>query len=135
MRSVKATILLALVGCSLAPSAEIRLGIIGTDTSHATAFTKLLNEGTVPGARVVAAFKGGSQDVENSASRVDQNADELHTKYGVEIVPDIPTLISKVDGVLIERVVGFERAGPPGAGAGDIWKVHGGADFAEAQAG
>ena len=119
MRSVKATILTLLVGHALACPAgaanEIRLGIIGTDTSHATAFTKLLNDGTVPGARVVAAFKGGSQDVENSASRVDQNAEELHAKYGVEIVPDIPTLLSKVDGVLLESVDGrphLEQARP-----------------------
>lgn len=105
--------LLILVGCALACpafAADVRLGIIGTDTSHATAFTKLLNDvsapGHVPGARVVAAFKGGSPDVEESEKRVDQYAEELHTKYGVEIVPDIPTLLSKVDGVLLESVDG-----------------------------
>src|ERR1035438_8347189 len=40
-------------------AADLRIGIIGTDTSHATAFTKILNDATapdhVPGARVVAA--------------------------------------------------------------------------------
>jgi hypothetical protein len=50
---------------------EIRVGIIGTDTSHVTAFTRLLNDmndpNHVPGARVVAAFKGGSPDVEASS--------------------------------------------------------------------
>src|SRR5215469_18728698 len=122
MRNVKAIILL-LVGyasaCPASAANEIRLGVIGTDTSHATAFTKLLNDasapGHVPGARVVAAFRGGSADVENSASRVDQYADELHTKYGVEIVPDLPTLLSKVDGVLLESVDGrphLEQAKP-----------------------
>jgi hypothetical protein len=122
MRNVRATILLLAgyaLACPASAADEIRLGVIGTDTSHVTAFTKLLNDasapGHVPGARVVAAFRGGSADVENSASRVDQYADELHTKYGVEIVPDIPTLLSKVDGVLLESVDGrphLEQAKP-----------------------
>src|SRR5215467_10001174 len=54
---------------------EHKIGIIGCDTSHVTAFTKLLNDKSdpnhVPGARVVAAFKGGSPDVESSRARVD----------------------------------------------------------------
>jgi hypothetical protein len=104
MARVRATILIALAAASAAFGAEIRLGIIGTDTSHATAFTKLLDD--VPGVRVVAAFQGGSPDVEESARRVDQYADELHSKYGVEIVPAIPSLLSKVDGVLLESVDG-----------------------------
>jgi len=76
---------------SLAPAADIRIGIIGTDTSHVTNFTKTLNDPTakdhVPGRKVVAAYKGGSPDVESSASRVEGFAKELHEKYGVEIVP------------------------------------------------
>ena len=51
---------------------EIRVGLIGLDTSHAVAFTQLLNDPArpdhVPGARVVAAFKQGSPDVEASAT-------------------------------------------------------------------
>lgn len=94
----------------LAPAADLRLGIVGTDTSHAVAFTSLLNDPThkdhIAGARVVAAFKGGSPDLKESASRVDKLADELKTKYGVEIVPDIATLLTKVDAVLLESVDG-----------------------------
>jgi len=78
-----------------------KLGIIGTDTSHAGAFANLLNGGTVEGAKIVAAYKGGSADIESSRSRVDKYADELKTKWGVEIVNDIPTLASKVDGILL----------------------------------
>ena len=91
---------------ALASAADLRLGIIGTDTSHATEFAKLLNGGTVPGARIVAAFKGGSADVESSRTRVDKYAEELHSKYGVEIVEDIPALLAKVDGVLLLSVDG-----------------------------
>ncbi len=97
--------------CVLAASAaEIRLGIIGTDTSHVPAFTKLLNDPTAPGhvagARVVAAVKGGSPDVKESASRVEQYAEEIRARYGVEIVPDTAALLGKVDAVLIESVDG-----------------------------
>ena len=53
----------------------IKVGIIGLDTSHVVAFTQLLNDtkgaNYVPGAKVVCAFKGGSQDIESSASRVE----------------------------------------------------------------
>jgi hypothetical protein len=88
--------------------ADIRIGIIGTDTSHVPAFTRLFNDASyanhIPGARVVAAFKGGSKDIEDSAGRVDKFADEVKTKYGVEIVPDVAALLAKVDAVLIESV-------------------------------
>ncbi len=88
----------------------IKVGIIGTDTSHVPAFTKLLNDpkepGYIPGARVVAAFKGGSADVESSHTRVERFATEIHDKYGVEIVPSIEELLTKVDAVLLESVDG-----------------------------
>jgi hypothetical protein len=91
-------------------AAEIRLGIIGTDTSHAPAFTRILNDPNhadhVPGARVVAAYKGGSPDVESSHTRVDKFAEELRTKWNIELVDDIATLCSKVDGILLESVDG-----------------------------
>lgn len=88
----------------------IKVGIIGTDTSHVPAFTKLLNDpkepGAIPGARVVAAFKGGSADVESSYTRVEKFAAEIHDKYGVEIVASIEDLLTKVDAVLLESVDG-----------------------------
>ena len=113
-------ILLALVCVASACAADIRVGIIGTDTSHVPAFTKMLNSDPsdpdhIAGARVVAACKGGSKDIEESASRVDRYADEIHTKYGVEIVPDIATLLTKVDAVWIESLDGrphLEQARP-----------------------
>ncbi|MBI4873354.1 MAG: Gfo/Idh/MocA family oxidoreductase [Acidobacteria bacterium] len=99
-----------LVAFTLAASAQIRLGIVGTDTSHVSVFTRALNDPTfkdhVPGARVVAAYKGGSPDIESSRSRVENYAKELAEKWKVEIVPDIPTLCSKVDAVLLESVDG-----------------------------
>jgi predicted dehydrogenase len=89
---------------------ELRLGIIGTDTSHATAFTRLLNDAAnpnrIPGARVVAAFKGGSPDVDSSRTRVEGFATELRDRWGVEIVDSIDALVGKVDAVLLESVDG-----------------------------
>jgi hypothetical protein len=91
-------------------AAQIRIGIIGTDTSHVTAFTKLLNDPSdpnhVPGARVVAAFKGGSPDVDASRTRIDKFAAELKDKWGVEFVDSIDALCAKVDAVLLESVDG-----------------------------
>src|ERR1043166_9625348 len=95
-----------LVFALAAAAADLRLGIVGTDTSHATEFTKLLNGGVVQGARVVAAYKGGSPDVESSRTRVDRFAQELQQKWSVEFVPDIPSLCAKVDAILIESVDG-----------------------------
>jgi hypothetical protein len=99
-----------LAAASLAPAADLRLGIVGTDTSHSIAFIKILNDPTspdyLPGARIVAAYKGGSKDIENSASRVDGFADELRTKWKVEFYSDIGTLCKKVDAVLLTSVDG-----------------------------
>ena len=92
------------------PNQPLKIGIIGLDTSHVEAFTKSLNDphdpDHVPGLRVVAAYKGGSPDVEDSWSRVDKFTAELRDKWNVEIVNDIPTLCTKVDAVLLESVDG-----------------------------
>ena len=88
----------------------IRIGIVGTDTSHVPAFTQMLNDPSrpdhVPGARIVAAFKGGSPDVESSRTRVDKFAAEIKEKWNVELVNSIEELCQKVDAVLIESVDG-----------------------------
>ncbi len=102
-------ICLAFLAFSLS-AADLRLGIVGTDTSHAVAFASMLNDPAhkdyLPGARIVAAYKGGSPDLPESAGRVEKYAAELKSKYNVEIVPDIATLLTKVDAVLLESVDG-----------------------------
>lgn len=88
----------------------MRIGIIGCDTSHAVAFAEVLNnpdaKSHVPGGKVVAAYKGGSPDIPQSISRVEEYATTLHDKYGVEICPTIEDLCQKVDVVLLESVDG-----------------------------
>lgn len=100
----------ALLLAAAANCAELRVGIIGTDTSHCLAFTRLLNDpktkGHVSGAKVVAAYKGGSADVEASRSRVDKIAAELEAKFGVKLYGTIEELCQNVDAVLLESVDG-----------------------------
>lgn len=84
-----------------------RLGMIGLDTSHVVAFTRLINDPqSTYGCKVVAGFPGGSPDVEASAGRVEQFTTQLRDRYGVEIVESIEELCTKVDGVLLESVDG-----------------------------
>src|SRR5687767_12815497 len=91
-------------------AADLRLGMIGLDTSHVPAFAELLSntnhKNFVAGGRVVAAFKGGSADIPSSANRVEGFTKTLREKYGVEIVPTIEELCQKVDAVLLMSVDG-----------------------------
>ena len=83
----------------------MRIGIIGLDTSHAVAFTKVLNaenpQPAVSGCRVVAAYPQGSPDIKSSVDRVPEYTAQVE-KLGVEIVPTIDALLEKVDFVLLE---------------------------------
>src|SRR5262245_39137597 len=83
-------------------AAPIGLGVIGFDTSHVLRFTELLNDPSNPdhvaGARVVAAFKGGSPDMEQSATRIERFTAEVRDKWKVELVGSIEELCQKVDG-------------------------------------
>lgn len=84
-----------------------RIGMIGLDTSHVIAFTKLLNDPANGwNCKVVAGYSGGSPDVEASATRVDNYTKQLRDEYGLEIVGSIDELCEKVDGVLLESVDG-----------------------------
>jgi hypothetical protein len=98
--------LLALTACA----AELRIGIVGTDTSHVTAFTKMLNDPRASdhfaGARVVAAYKGGSADIDESRNRIDRFTNELLDKWQVKIVDSIDDLCKQADAVLLTSVDG-----------------------------
>jgi Oxidoreductase family, NAD-binding Rossmann fold len=104
-------ILVAALICSTAAfAADLRIGIIGCDTSHVTAFTEVLNDpqakGHVPGGKVVAAYKGGSPDIPSSINRVEEYATTLRDKYGVKMCDTIEALCTNVDVVLLESVDG-----------------------------
>ena len=106
--------------CTAAPAAaqtEIRVGIIGTDTSHVTAFTSAAQRQSdphhVPGARVVAAFKGGSprRRRQPHASRSVRRRAQGRSGASSSSIR-LRALCAKVDAVLLESVDGrphFER--------------------------
>jgi hypothetical protein len=103
IRAVAAVV--ALLTSSSAFAADLRLGIVGTDTSHVIGFATAYNDPSspdhVPGARIVAAFRGGSQDIPASRDRIDGFTRQLQEKFGVEIVASIAELCRRVDGVLL----------------------------------
>ena len=101
---------LSLCFVALAAAKEIRIGLIGLDTSHVVAFTKIINDpkatGPLAQAKVVAAFRGGSLDVPSSANRLVKFTGTLTKQYGVKLYPTIAELCKNVDAVMLESVDG-----------------------------
>ena len=89
--------------------AALRVGMIGLDTSHAPAFTKLLNDPAAPaefaGCRVVIATPAGSADLEASTSRIEKFTQQVRD-LGVEIVGSVDEVVARCDVVLLESVDG-----------------------------
>jgi len=84
---------------------EIRIGIIGLDTSHSPAFTGIFNaENPLPGLagfRVVAAYPHGSTDIQSSVETIPKYTEQIQ-QMGVEVVDSVKMLLGKVDVVLLE---------------------------------
>lgn len=89
---------------------QTTIGLIGLDTSHVSAFTRLLNHADdphhVPGGRVVAAWPGGSPDFELSRSRVAGFTEELASQHGVEMLDSPEAVAERCDLVMITAVDG-----------------------------
>src|SRR6187399_2996470 len=111
-RTALATITLA-AALHIAPIAHakdpLRVGIIGCDTSHVIAFTKIINnpEATGPLAEVevTAAYPGGSPDIPESHERLDGYVKQLRDQ-GIKIVDSLEELASETDAILLESVDG-----------------------------
>ncbi len=110
MRKFLAVLAAASIVALSTSAQDLRIGIIGLDTSHVIAFTSILNDEThdkhIPGGKVVAAYRGGSDDIASSYERLDKFTNQLKTDYGVEIVDTIEALCERVDAVLLESVDG-----------------------------
>ncbi len=111
------TMILFLVSPSFAADL-LRVGLIGLDSSHAVAFAKMINEqdGSLQmgDVKVVAAYAGGSPDLPASADRLEKFTGTI-TSMGIEIVPSIEVLLTKVNAVIINSVDGrvhLEQARP-----------------------
>lgn len=93
-----------------ARAADLRVGMIGLDTSHAVAFARILNDPANPehvaGAKIVAAFKGGSPDIPKSISRVEGFVNDLKKFPEIVIYDSIAELVKNVDAVMILSVDG-----------------------------
>lgn len=87
---------------------ELRIGLVGLDSSHVIAFTRLLNVMTekdhIPGARVIAGYPGGTDDIDLSKNRVEGFTNDLREKYGVEIMDSPEDVAQACDLVFITAV-------------------------------
>ncbi|SHF07310.1 Predicted dehydrogenase [Fodinibius roseus] len=82
---------------------EIRIGIIGLDTSHSLAYAKLINQtdsSSLAGLRVVAAYPKGNPDLA-TGERIPEFTEDVR-KLGIEIVGSIDELLARVDVVMLE---------------------------------
>lgn len=99
-------ILFAISVCFLFSSkAQIKIGIIGLDTSHSIAFTEYLNgedkKEEYKDFKIVAAYPYGSKTIKSSYERIPDYINQVKA-LGVEIAPSIAELLEKVDCVLLE---------------------------------
>lgn len=93
-------------------SPTIRIGIIGLDTSHSPAFTKLFNSPSprpeLAGFKVVSAYPYGSRTIKSSYDRIPDYINQVKAE-GVEIADSIEEMLEKVDVVLVETNDGNPR--------------------------
>lgn len=89
---------------------ELRLGIVGLDTSHCLAFTRILNDPDQPddqrvdGARVTHAW--GAEAKPGEEATIAERRAELTERWGVRMVGRPASLVGKVDSVLLLSVDG-----------------------------
>ena len=90
---------------------ELKVGMVGLDTSHVTAFADLLNDPAnqfhVDGAKIVKAFPGGSQKFSLSRDRVAKFTQDLRDR-SIEIVDSIDALAG-LDAYFLESVDGDQH--------------------------
>jgi hypothetical protein len=87
---------------------DLRLGILGTDSSHAVEFTRILNDPKavdhVSGAKIVVAYRGGSATLPFSRDRIVKFTDTLQKTWLIPFVPSISDLCEKSDAILVLSV-------------------------------
>src|SRR5688572_30293111 len=89
---------------------ELKIGLVGLDTSHVVVFSKCFNKADhadrVPGARVVVGYPGGSDDFELSRSRVDKFTQQVRDEFGVEIAESPEAVAEACDLLFITAADG-----------------------------
>jgi predicted dehydrogenase len=103
---------------------DIPIGVIGLDTSHAPAFTRLINSddsSDLSGFRVTAAYPYGSREIEASYSRIPDYINDFE-EMGIDVVDSIGELLDRTEFVMLltndgtprpEQAMQVLRAGKP----------------------
>lgn len=89
---------------------NLKIGMIGLDTSHCEGFVKLINDSKqehhVPGGEVIVGYPGGSPDFERSSGRIEEITKTLENDYGLKIVDSIEEVAEQTDAILLTSVDG-----------------------------
>ncbi|AIQ64914.1 oxidoreductase [Paenibacillus stellifer] len=103
----------------------LKLGVIGLDTSHVTAFAEILNDPGhphhIPGATIQVAYPGKpSPDFALSCDRIEGYTEELVSNYHIRLADSEEAVAEECDAILLESVDGrvhpeqFKRIVPYG---------------------
>lgn len=98
----------AALGATVAFAADVRIGVVGCDTSHTSAFAKIMNvdkDPDVAGFKVTHAYQWGSKDIPECTNRYPIIIGELQAA-GVKMCGSIKELLDSVDCVLLETCDG-----------------------------
>ena len=92
----------AIAGTERQPG-DKKIGLIGLDTSHSPAFTKIINDPSdtsMKGFSVTHAYRYGSKTIESSASRIPQYTEEMKA-LGITITESLEQLVESVDLIML----------------------------------
>ncbi|MGK0237152.1 MAG: hypothetical protein ACI92G_000610 [Candidatus Pelagisphaera sp.] len=91
-------------------SPEIKIGIVGLDSSHAVQYATLLHQTDhahyVAGGRIVAAYAGGSADWDLSYSRVPGFRVQLEQEFSIPVYESIAEVVAVSDAIMILSIDG-----------------------------
>ncbi|MFM7038923.1 MAG: Gfo/Idh/MocA family oxidoreductase [Planctomycetaceae bacterium] len=98
------------------PHSPLRIGFVSLDSSHCTAFTRLLQQASadpadpwgLAGAAITAGWPGGSPEFPLSRDRVDGFTAEMQS-LGVQIVSTVEEVLQQVDAVILGAVDGRQH--------------------------
>lgn len=92
---------------------ELKIGMIGLDTSHCEAFAEILNNESsahyISGAKIVSAFPAGSDLTAFSYDRVEAITTKMQDEKGVKIYDSIEGMAEGMDAFFLESVDGRQH--------------------------
>lgn len=92
---------------------QLKIGMIGLDSSHASAFTEILNDEShqhhVAGGKVICTYKGGSDDLPISMNRVESISAQLKEAYNIPLYNTVQEVMEHSDAVILTAVDARKR--------------------------